>query len=251
GLAASLRTASDIQAAMLPGDFATLGAVAGVEIHAKLLPAREVGGDLYDVFPLSDGHLCLLVGDVSDKGVPAALLMAMTQTAIRAAAERSVEGGGPPGPSEILAEANRMLCRNNPQAMFVTLFLAIWDASNHRLRYANAGHNPPRRYRTGESWEPLSVQANIALGVLPDQAFGTEETRLDAGEALLLYTDGITEAMNPAGAAYGVRRLDAALAASDRRHPSRVVNNVLADAARFSDGAPQSDDMTCLAMVVA
>lgn len=240
--AASLRSASAIQRAMLPTDFGAIADRHRLDLYAALLPAQEIGGDLYDAFELRDGRLCLVVGDVSDKGMPAALLMAITRTAIRAAAEIADT------PDAILASANRVIEADNPHAMFVTLFLAIWNSDDGTLDYANAGHNPPFLARDGQAWAELSIETNIALGVLAHASFVTEQVTLMPGDRLFMYTDGVNEALNDNGISFGLDRLTQVLNANSAATPEATIEHAIKALNTFTDGAPRSDDITIMAM---
>lgn len=238
-LTTSLRTAAAIQTAMLPTDFDALGARYGVGVNAMLRPATEVGGDLYDVIAIDDDRLCFVIGDVSGKGVPSALLMAITQTAIRAAAETART------PAEVLAKANALIARDNSEAMFVTAFLAIYDAKDRLLRYANAGHNPPLFRSATGGWEMMTPDVNLALGVLPEFPFVEGVVAAPPGSALLLYTDGVTEAQDISGTLLGEARLVSVAATSERRDPLPVV---LAAVDAFAGEAEQYDDITLMSL---
>lgn len=248
--AAALRMATAVQQAMLPDDFADLGLQVGLDVHAMLVPAQAVGGDLYDVFMSPTGKLCLLVGDVSDKGMPAALLMAVVRTAIRAAAERTDDV------ALILDSANRIIEADNKNAMFVTLFIGIWDPATGLLHYSNAGHNPPLISRNGGRWESLPVDANIALGLLANASYASASKQLQAGDRVFFYTDGVNEAFDVSGNQYGMERLmetlpyaqgvgeaDEQPAVSSAR---AVIEAIETDLSDFARGAPASDDITML-----
>ena len=202
--------------------------------------AREVGGDLYDVFPLQDGRLCCLVGDVSDKGVHAALFMAMTRTLIRALAATQSD------PQVILQEANARLAEDNSNLMFVTLFLAVLDCETGQMTYANAGHNPPLIRQPDGTIEPVPVETNMALGILPDMRFVAQRTTLSQGAMFVAYTDGVTEAENGAGAQFGEDRFAQHLRGTQAVSARQVVQNVLAAVDHHAGQTPQSDDITLM-----
>ena len=241
-LASSLETAHQIQDAMLPKNFGEVSSLFGVDLYAMIRPAREVGGDLYDFFAIDESRLCIHVGDVSDKGIPAALFMAMTRTLIRAAAESETN------PKNTLEKVNARLAEENPQLMFVTLFLAVFDKRTRRLDYVNGGHNAPLiRNAVGQvDWVP--VESNIALGILGTATFGSQSLTLPENATLLLYTDGVTEAENPHGGQFGDERLRKLLAQGTDRHAKEVVEEVLRGVEDFADSAPQSDDITLVAL---
>lgn len=235
-----LAVGREIQESLLPPLGAVLEARPDLDAHAVVRPAREVGGDLYDLFALDDGRICLCVGDVTDKGVPAALFMAATMTLIESLARLESS------PASIARRINDELSRNNDGAMFVTLFLAVLDTEAGTLTYTNAGHNPPY-LRTGAEWTPLGDLHGPVLGAMEELDYAETEVAMAAGDLLVAYTDGVTEAMDSSDALYGDDRLVAALAEStgDEDAPA-MVEHILADVARFEDGATQADDITVL-----
>jgi sigma-B regulation protein RsbU (phosphoserine phosphatase) len=233
-----LRTAAEIQRSFLPvGEFNDRPEFA---LHAAMIPARAIGGDFYDYFLLGDGQLGLVIGDVSGKGVPAALFMAVTRTLLRAVALR----GDSPG--TCLEEVNRLLLRDAASNLFVTLFYAILDPKTGTLTYSNGGHNPPFVVRAGGQAELLPGRA-FPLGMFSEASYHTGQALLRHGDVLFLYTDGVTEAMNAEGQLFSVERLREALKQSDRSTPASVVEDVLAAVRRFTADARQSDDLTALA----
>lgn len=236
----SLDTARKIQLSMLTHAFGPIAQQFGVDIHAELIAAKEVGGDLYDVFAIDDDHLCLAVGDVSDKGVPAALFMAMAKTLIRSDTERSRR------PHEILRKVNNELARDNEQCMFVTLFLAVLERKTRVLHYANGGHNPPYLLKAGGEVEPLPLEIATALGVFEDAPYQTQTVQLNAGDGLFVYTDGVTEAMDTDEQLYGEARLEEVLKESAGMAADSLNRRVMEDVGEFAKGAGQSDDITVL-----
>ncbi len=233
----SLETARKIQCSMLPQNFAPFAQRFAVDLYAQLLPAKEVGGDLYDCFPIDADRLCLLIGDVSDKGVPAALFMAMAKTLLRATAQQGLP------PHEILERVNATLSQENDQCMFLTLFLGIFHRETGTLTYANAGHNPP--YRLREEPSPLPRASGPALGVFEEVSYCTQSCTLGPREGLFLYTDGITEAMDGGRRLYGTERLEARLKILAQRNATDLIAGVLASVQSFSQ-AGQSDDIAML-----
>ena len=214
----------------------------GTDLHAMVKPAKEVGGDLYDFFAIDRDQLCVLVGDVSDKGVPAALFMVMAKTLIRSATESHSE------PDEILAKVNDQLCRDNDMSMFVTVFLAVFNRVTGALTFANGGHNPPYIVRREGDVELLDVEDGIALGVMEGMAFERQTTRLDTGDALFVYSDGITEAMNVNGEMFGEQRLGEVLDGLGAQDAASLIQGVLEKTQAFTEGAAQSDDITLLCL---
>jgi sigma-B regulation protein RsbU (phosphoserine phosphatase) len=234
----SLRLAHDIQMAMLPRAFPERP---GLELFGRLVPARSVGGDLFDVVDDGD-RVFVLVGDVSGKGVAAALFMAVTKTLFRA----SIEQGA--SPAAILARVNRELCRDNERAMFVTVFLGCLDLRAGELVYSNAGHNPPYRMRSDGSLSEIEGAHGMALGILEDYEYGSAVLPLEVGDCLFLFTDGIVEALNEAGAQFSSGRLEESLRTQPAARPARVVEDVLTSVQAFVGNAPQFDDITALAV---
>ncbi|MDR2502976.1 MAG: SpoIIE family protein phosphatase, partial [Deltaproteobacteria bacterium] len=214
--------------------------IAGLSSAAMLEPAREVGGDLYYFFTLPDGRFAFAIGDVSGKGVPAALFMAITVTLVRYALAEHKD------PGAALERINSMLEAHNPQTMFVTLFLALYDPASGRLDYANAGHNPPLLVCGGETRRLDELSGPVA-GVMPGLEYQGFSRTLRAGELCLLYTDGITEAVNPAGEQYGEDRLEAWLRARSGQSPKEAVDGLFEDVKAFRGEAAPFDDITMLA----
>lgn len=235
-LDSELKIAREIQMSMLPRE-----GEGRFDLHALMRPAREVGGDLYNFFPVAAGRLCLVIGDVAGKGVPASLYMAITQKLIRAAAR---EGGGP---AEILTRVNRELCDGNDTVTFVTLFMAFFDPGSGEVLMGNAGHNPPCLVRP-EGAQFLTLAPGIALGVKEDFVYAEQALRLAPGESLLLYTDGVTEAMDARENLYSDGRLLATLKGAATLPPAALCEAVLRDLARFVGPNEQSDDITLMAL---
>jgi serine phosphatase RsbU (regulator of sigma subunit) len=233
-----LELAHDIQMAMLPRAFPECPEAA---VHAALRPARSVGGDLYDV--LLDGErLWLLVGDVSGKGVGAALFMAVTKTLFRAIAPgaRSV--------TEAVSRMNDELARDNERAMFVTAFAARLELTSGELQYVNAGHNPTYRIASGGPAVPLAGPVDPALGAVEGHAYRESRQLLSPGDALLLYTDGVVEAHDATGQEFHALRLESYLAGCREAAPETIVCGLLDRLDEFAGDAPQYDDVTVLAL---
>ncbi len=233
----SLRLAHDIQMGMLTRRFPT----GGVRMHAVLEPARGVGGDFYDLLE-QDGRVWFAVGDVSGKGMGAALFMAITLTLFRASTE-SAEG-----PAEVLGRMNRALSRDNERAMFVTAFVALLDLATGKVSYANGGHNPPYVLRATGGLELLANADCPALGVLEEARYANSELTLEPGDGMLLYTDGVTEAQAPDESFYGIERLEALLRTLALKTPAECVESVVGAVSSFAAGAPPADDLTVLAL---
>ena len=195
-----LNIASRIQKSILPSTFPPFPERVEFDLFAVMQPAREVGGDFYDFFLLDGEHLALVMADVSDKGVPAALFMMISRTLIKSIAVRGKS------PAEVLAEANNLLGQGNDAAMFVTIFLAYYEVSTGRLIYSNGGHNPPCVISQDGKWRELSHKGGPALGFMPDLEYSNGQELLDRGETLVMYTDGVTEAMSPQQELFGLTR---------------------------------------------
>jgi len=240
-LESELRVAREIQRGLVPRNFAALGGGAA-DCFACLEPARAVGGDLYDVFRLDDRRLCLVVGDVSGKGIPAALFMVMTITLIRSLARLSGR------PDEILARVNDALAADNPSSMFVTLFCAVLDVETGRLTCASGGHLSPLLARAGGEPRSLVASEGTLVGVQPGLAFPATEVELVPGDLLVAFTDGVTEAMTPDGALFGEARLRALLRGLGDVAPADAVAAVLAGVRAFAGSAEQADDIAILAV---
>ena len=229
-----LNVAKDIQMQTLPDDYASSK---DVEIVGELKAAKEVGGDLYDYVNIDDDHVAILIGDVSDKGVPSAMFMMKTITSFRDFATSGKT------PSQILAEINSSIMKGNKAGMFVTCFLAILDKNTGKMVYANAGHNPPivggrRNFKYLKPWHGL------LLGCFKTVRLKDEEITLQPGDCITLYTDGITEARNPQGEFFGEERLLNALNKKDYMSIVELHHSIKDEVAEFVKDAPQSDDIT-------
>jgi phosphoserine phosphatase RsbU/P len=238
----ALKLAHDIQMSMLPKIFPPFPERHEFDIFAAIAPAKEVGGDLYDFFFLDDDHLCFAVGDVSGKGVPASLFMAVTKTLFRATASI----GGTPG--EILARLNAEICRDNESCMFVTVFCGILNIRTGQVDYSNGGHNLPY-YLHQRGVSPLESLGGRALGLVKQSPYASGRMVLGPGEALLLYTDGVTEAMDSRERLYSDQRLAEFLASNRGSAPRQIIGDLIGDVRQFAGGAPQSDDITVLALL--
>ncbi len=242
-LESELKIARNIQMSFLPKRFPPFPEITAFDLHADLVPAWEVGGDLYDFFLVDGGKLLFLVGDVSGKGVPAALFMAVTKTLIKGIAEQETD------PAEILAKVNRELCVDNDSMLFVTMFLAILDCATGEVRFSNAGHNPPARIAPDGAASWLALPRGVFLGIMEDATYRTASITLAPGETLVAYTDGVTEAMNAARELFGGDRLLETLSKAAGRGPE-AVDAAIMDAVRaHAGGEEQTDDITVLSML--
>lgn len=213
-----------------------------LQMFARMIPAKEVGGDFYDYFWLSEHRVGVVIADVSGKGVPAALFMAVARTLLRATAP-AADGAG-----SCLAMANELLGQDNEATMFVTLFYGILDTRSGELVYANGGHNPPLLIEADGSVSPLPSTGGMALGIMEDLPYQEHSLLLAPGSTLLLYTDGVTEAFNPENQEFGERRLSELLARSSKLAVEPLLAELVETVNGFANGAPQSDDITCLAI---
>ena len=240
-----LNVGQDIQISMLPQNFSDFSQESGIQLYAEMQAAREVGGDLYDFFFIDDDHLCVCVGDVSGKGVPAALFMTISKVLIRSRAADDLS------PASILTHANDELAANNDAMMFVTVFLGIVDRRTGELVYSNGGHNPPYIKRTDGSIQRLDQKHGPFLGPADGIAYKEDRAPLGVGDTLFIYSDGVTEAMNPARAFYGDDRLEEFLEKGDFSSPQDLVSCAVQSVKDFADGAEQADDITVLAVSLA
>jgi sigma-B regulation protein RsbU (phosphoserine phosphatase) len=234
-----LNIGREIQMSMIPL-VSSLPSYEEFNVSATLKPAREVGGDFYDLFFVDEDRLCLCVGDVSGKGVPAALFMAMTKTLIksRAADDRST--------ASILTHVNDELSRDNSSSMFVTVFTSMLNIRTGELIYTNAGHNPPHIKKRGGRLLSLADRHGPIIGAVQGLAYGEKTTSLDTGDIFLMYTDGVTEAMNEQGALFSDERLEQLIGENDLVSAENTVHTVLSSIAEFEGAAEQADDITIL-----
>ena len=246
-LEAELESARAAQLDLVPRDFAGI-APPGLALHAAMIPARQVGGDLYDAVRLGPGLLMACVADVAGKGAPAGLTMARSLGLIRSAAAFLAASGTPPDPAAILAHANEDLARENDSQTFVTVVLAVIDAATGQGRIALAGHEPPFILSGGTARALTTLSRQPPLGAMEGFPYGSDPLVLAEGEALFLFSDGVTEAEDGADGFFGRDRLAAALETSAAAPPRAVVEAVLGAVAAFVAGAPQADDITLLAV---
>lgn len=242
-----LAAARALQMSMVPGDFPAPSAERPVELFATMEPAREVGGDFYDYFFTPDGRLGLVIGDVSGKGVPAAMFMARTLNLLRVICGFMVRDGSGMTPGEIVARVNRELCAGNTTMTFVTLFFGLLDPQNGALAFCNAGHDPPFRLAAG-AITPVTGAQGLALGIDESWSYADATTTVAPGETLFLTTDGVTEANDPDDALFGKERLATLLAGQSDAPLDVLVGTVIAAVKAFAKDAPQADDITALAL---
>ena len=234
-----LNVASKIQQSILPTEFPSEDDYA---TYASMEPAKEIGGDFYDIINLGPDRVGVAIADVSDKGVPAALFMMSSRTLLKGSAIGKYE------PGEVLQEVNDLLCEGNEAMMFVTLLYAVYDRNTGKLTYANGGHCTPYVRRADGTMIDLPLTGGIALGVLDGQYYEQDTFDLLPGDTVFLYSDGVSEAMNRNGEEFGLERMAQVLAEHAAKDP-REVNQAMFEAVRaFAGDTPQSDDITCLTL---
>jgi len=235
-----LALAKELQRSMLPPAQAHDAAFGRYDVAAVLEPARAVGGDFFDYVVTADGRLMFVIADVSDKGVPAALFMVRAHTLLRSLAGRLAT------PPDLLSAMNDALCADNDRCMFVTLACGALELASGRLEVANAGHEPALRVRADGRLDWLEVDNGPALGLIEGTPYPGAEFRLEAGDALVLYTDGVTEAFDPEKRAFGRDGLEIAVRDQAQASALDLCAGVIAEVRRFAGGAEQSDDITLL-----
>lgn len=233
-----LRIAREIQMGLLPADIGSQVKDTGLDVHAVLEPARQVGGDLFEVLRLAPDRVLVAVGDVSGKGIPAALFMAVVMTLLRSLARQG-------HPLEtILRQLNDELLEQNPRGMFVTLQCLLFDLASRRVTCASAGHHAAVRMTTGQAPEMTFTSSGAVLGLLPAGEIPSESCELQSGDSFVLFTDGVSEAFNADEELFGDERLLGYLKGSDGRSARDVATGVLDAVRRHAGSAPQSDDIT-------
>jgi sigma-B regulation protein RsbU (phosphoserine phosphatase) len=232
--------ATELQTAALPQEFPPFPDRNDFDLHAGMVTAREVGGDLYDFFLLGPNRLAFVVADAAGKGLPAAIFITLARTLLKATASRLRR------PGDCLRMVNAMLCIDNDSLMFVTAFYGTLDLVTGTLDYANAGHNPPYVLRANRGVELVPSTGDIVLGVMEDSRYETRQMKLAAGDALVCFSDGVTEAVNPAGELFGERRLELLLVNQIGAHPTEVLGTVIGEVDRFISLAPMADDVTLM-----
>ena len=240
-MARDLRIAREIQMGILPADLDAATSGTGLDVHAIIEPAQKVGGDLYEVLRASDDRIVLALGDVSGKGIPAALFMAVTVTILRTLARHIVD------PAEILSRLNDELAKQNPRGMFVTMQCLVVDLAHRRVSCAGAGHHQLAILSPGRPPRLACASSGRPAGLMASNSIEAETFPLEPGETFVLFSDGVSEAMNAAEDFYGDDRLLAALSTSAGTPAADTVATVLADLRAFVAGAKQSDDITILA----
>ena len=243
GIKGDLAVAREIQQAILPRIFPPFPEEAvHMDIAASMNAAKDVGGDFYDFFRIDDDRIGFTIADVSGKGVPAAIFMAVCRTLIRATGIRGVS------PSECITYSNDLLSQESVNYMFVTIFYGIYNIRTGEVTYTNAGHNPPYLMKANGTVEILPMSKDIVAGAINGFQFSEETFQLERGDTLLLFTDGVTEAIDPDENEYDNERLKKLLQQCGKLSCQEIVDAVKADVKAFAGNAEQSDDITLMAM---
>ena len=241
-LKTDLAVAGEIQQAILPRVFPPFPENEHeLDLAALMIPAKNVGGDFYDFFRIDKDRIGLIVADVSGKGIPAAIFMAVSRTLIRTI---GMQGGAP---GACMARANDLLAEESVDCMFVTVFYAIYHLRTGLVTYCNAGHNAPMLIKAGGTVEPLSQSTNCMVGAIAGMDYAEGTLQMGVGDTLLLYTDGVNEAFNTQFEEYGEERMLQQLAGKDSCTCREIVDGQLASVQQFAQGAEQSDDITLMA----
>ncbi|MCF8358271.1 MAG: SpoIIE family protein phosphatase [Prolixibacteraceae bacterium] len=238
-----LRIAREIQMGMIPKIFPPFPDIPEIDIYAMLEPAKEVGGDLYDFFLIDDKHLCIALGDVSGKGVPASLFMAVTRTLLRSIAPKQRS------PKVIVDALNKSLSLNNESSMFVTFFLGIINIETGYMQYTNAGHNPPVIISSGGDVKMFEITKDIPIGLFPEHRYEEKEMHFLPSDKIFLYTDGVTEAENWDADLYSEEKLLKCLSLVKKSEPIEIVMSVARDVVIHVNDYLQSDDLTMMCVV--
>lgn len=238
-----LSIAREIQQSILPKNYPPLAKPKSFDIHAFMKAAKYVGGDFYDFFRINDNQLGFVIADVADKGIPAAIFMAISRTVIRAIAleERDV--------AQCIKKSNTILCQESVNSMFVSVFYGILNINTGVITYCNAGHNAPVLIKRGSEVSFIPLTHDVVLGVVEEADFHEKELTLAPGDSLLLYTDGVTEAMNPQFEQYSDGRLLETCQTLAGKSAEVIVTTVTQSVTDFVEGALPSDDITLLSIV--
>jgi len=234
-----LNIAQSMQLSILPTSFPS---TPEFEVHGRVIPAKEVGGDFYDIYRLEDGKVGVVIADVSGKGIPAALFMMVCRTLLKGIAIGMVS------PADALTEANALLHAENQASMFVTVFYGVFNPRTGSLTYANAGHEPPVVRRLDGSTEALPFTGGVPLGIVDDMKFEERTSDLAPGEFAFLFTDGVTEALNEAEEEFGNERTHRTIAGVAPGPARDAVESLVQSVVQFSGEAEQFDDLTCLVL---
>ena len=242
-LKTDLAVASEIQHAILPRIFPPFPEnEREVDLAALMRAAKDVGGDFYDFFRIDKEHIGLVMADVSGKGIPAAIFMAVSRTLIRAIGLQGFS------PEVCITKANDLLCCESAESMFVTVFYAIYNIYTGELEYCNGGHNSPFILRADGRLEQMPMSTNCLVGVIEGCSYTKEKMKINVGDTLLMYTDGVNEAFNVNLEEYGEARMEKILSALNGKTCREIIDGQLEDVKRFAEGAEQSDDITIMAL---
>jgi len=242
-LKGDLAVASEIQQAILPRVFPPFPEDADkLDIAASMTPAKDVGGDFYDFFRIDDDRIGFVIADVSGKGIPAAIFMAVSRTLIRATGVRGSN------PADCITYSNKLLAAESVDCMFVTVFYGIFNMKTGEISYCNAGHNPPYVLKRNGQVEALPMSQDPMVGAIDGIDYHEASLQLDQGDALVMFTDGVTEAMNIQNEEFGEERLEDTLDEVALHNCQQIVDAIKADVAAFAGEAEQSDDITVLAL---
>jgi sigma-B regulation protein RsbU (phosphoserine phosphatase) len=235
-----LDAAYDIQQSILTKNFSIFNKESNFEIYAEMIPAKEIGGDFYDFFMIDDTHLGLVIGDVSGKGMPAALFMAISRTLLKAIALKGLSA------DESLNQVNYLLSQDNPKNMFVTLFYGVLNISTGELEYSNGGHNAPCLLSEDGELEYLDENRTSALGVIENLKYKSSTTHIGPGRSLILYTDGITEAVDKNFNEFSSDRMQQHLGNITSLSSKEIIKGMIKEVNDFAACVPQSDDITMM-----
>ena len=237
-----LAAAGKIQANILPQESPLFPDYPQIDVCAIMKPAREVGGDFYDAFAIDDEHICIAVGDVSGKGLPSAMFMVRVITLLRMSLVKKKNF------KSVMSKVNRLLCKNNHECNFVTIFLGMLNVKTGQLKYFNGGHNAPFIAKADRPFDLLAMPSGTLLGFSEQVVYDLAEIQLAANDTIVLYTDGITEAQNHKQELFGIERARVVLNEADANNVHDLVKQMRKQVKKFSKKIPQSDDITLLAL---
>ncbi|MEJ2196182.1 MAG: SpoIIE family protein phosphatase [Ignavibacteriaceae bacterium] len=241
-LESELKIATEIQTSIIPQTFPAFPDRTEFEVFAKMIPAKEVGGDFYDFFAIDKSRIGVVIGDVSGKGVPAAMLMAISRTLLKATALKGIS------PDICLTEINNIIAEESLSTMFVSLFYGILDTRNGNFECCNAGHNLPYIIPHNGEIKQIENVGGLFIGAFKDSEYEPQTITLKANDSLFLYTDGVTEAMDKDDNEFGDDRLNKTLHKMSDNTPTELTNSIIAEVKKFSEGTVQSDDITYLVL---
>lgn len=239
-IGAELNIATKIQADMLPSIFPAFSECNEIDIYATMHPAKEVGGDFYDFFMVDDTHLAIVIADVSGKGIPAALFMVIGKTLIK---DHTQTGSDL---SQVFEKVNNLLCESNSEGLFITAFEGVLDLVTGEFVYVNAGHECPYIYRKGDKYTLHSIEPGFVLAGIEDMTYDTGSIKLEPGDRIFQFTDGVTEAINIDEELYGDKRLEDVLNSNTDKNPLELLKAIKKDIEDFVGEADQFDDITML-----